>query len=143
MHLERALVTSIGGEPLPATGVAEVLSRQDRSSTAQCSEEAVSCGRRAGNEPGRPVCGQHERSAGRAHRTVGELGGPETGWGQGGIKLEQAGEALRNGRVMVGCVALCQARGQDAQQVIGAESGARLEEQPGSSKLLTSCKSSR
>ena len=84
------------------------------------------------------VSSQHAQcvsaSAAQAEPTepLGELGGPETGWGQKGIQREQAGEALRNGRVMVGRVAFCQVRGQDAQQVIGAGSGARWEERPGS-----------
>ena len=108
----------------------EVLSRQhcngggtQNSFTAKCSEEAVSCGKRAseddgeGVEPRHPVCSVAVSArAAQAQPTelLGELGGPETGGDQGRFKLEQASEALRHGRVMVSTVVLCQVRGQDA-----------------------------
>ncbi|OLP84412.1 hypothetical protein AK812_SmicGene34727 [Symbiodinium microadriaticum] len=133
------------------------------SMTAQCVEEGVTCGWRAGKYdgegvPGRPVCcvavgigathsgaskpesqrrwgarpsqrsveeaavrlthGQEYDGEGArpSQRTVGVVAGSETRRGQRGIKLEQAGEALGDGRVMAGGVVLCQVRGQDAQQ---------------------------
>ena len=48
-----------------------------------------------------------------------ELGCPYCGGGQGGVKLEQAGEALCNGRIVVCCVGGCQVWGPYAQQVVG------------------------
>ena len=71
-----------------------------------------------------------------SQRTVGVVAGSETRRGQRGIKLEQAGEALGDGRVMAGGVVLCQVRGQDAQQVIGTEGGARMEKQPSSLQVV-------
>ena len=81
--------------------------------------------------PSEPRSGRSWRSAGRAHRTVAGVGLPVyCGGGQGGVKLEQAGKALCNGRVVVCCVSSCQVWGQYAQQVVSSGGCATLEQQP-------------
>ena len=47
-----------------------------------------------------------------------------------GFKLEQAGEALRHGCVMISSVVFCQVRGQDAQELV--RGAAQDWKQPGS-----------
>ena len=95
------------------TGCAErtkVPSRQDCSGgggrqgsfTAQCSEEAFSCGRRTGKDDGEGV-GQK----------VGRPGDLTSSGARRGIQSEQVGEALGDSRVMVCRVVLCQVRGWD------------------------------
>ena len=126
--------------------VAEVLPREDRSGgtgqdalTAQRSEQALSSGGRAGLDdregvaPRRPVSGVAVGAgAAQAEPTepLRELGCPHCGGGQGGVKLEQAGKALCDGRVVVCCVSSCQVRGQYAQQVVSSGGCATLEQQP-------------
>ena len=126
--------------------VAEVLPREDRSGgtrqdalAAPRSEQAVSSGGRAGLDdregvaPRRPVS-RVAVGAGTAQaeptEPLRELGCPYCGRGQGGVKLQQAGDALCNGRIVVRCVGSCQVWGPYAQQVLNSGGGARLELQP-------------
>eukprot|EP00439_Symbiodinium_sp_Y106_P025062 s727_g3.t1 len=114
----------------------KVPSRQDCSGgggrqgsfTAQCSEEAFSCGRRTGKDDGEGV-GQK----------VGRPGDLTSSGARRGIQSEQDGEALGDSRVMVCRVVLCQAVVLDAlvpeltgDEVIVAEKGS----QPGEALVV-------
>ena len=125
--------------------VAEVLPREDRRGgtrqdalAAQCSEQAVSSGGRTGLDdregvaPRRPVS-RKGVGGGTAQaeptEPLRELGCPYCGRGQGGVELQQAGEALCNGRVVVCCVGRCQVWGRYVQKVVSSGRCARLEQQ--------------
>ena len=109
--------------------------------------------------------------AGRARRTVGvQLGGSETRWGQGGIKLKQAGvtagpgrpvccragaRGLRqpqptkvsrhtaHGRVMYCSIWRHEVRKDGPEPVVGTGRGAKAEEEPRALQVMQSGKLSR